>query len=192
MNKTLTFLHHLAVRVLFPKQLSFGIFFLNLTGTKQARSQLMQRLAHCPEHSLGHEVWAMLHRNGHDLVRHYESHDLKHVLLQYEQEPEDEIRMQAFMFGNSGFSLFSVVTFLMFVIYTPRVWRELPYHYRIGQNTAPIGHWTLEKYADYNVDDLRAKINLEQARLTAANQPITYFSLIDDWVWSLILRKLHD
>jgi ubiquinone biosynthesis protein Coq4 len=192
MKKILTFTHHFALRVLFSKQLSFGIFFLNLSGTKQARIQLMDRLAHCPERSLGREVWAMLHRNGHDLVRHYESHDLKHVLLEYEQEPEDEIRMQAFMFGNSGFSLFSIVTFLMFVIYTPRVWRELPYHYRIGRNTVPIGHWTLDMYAEYKVDDLRAQINLEQARQTASQQPKTYLSLIDDWMWSLVLRKLHD
>jgi hypothetical protein len=172
----------IALRVLFPRQLAVGAFFLNLTGSRRRRQLLMERLEQCPDGSLGREVWLLLRQNGYEPVTRYENHDLKHVLLGYRQEAEDEIRMQAFMFGNAGFSVFSVLTFLLFVVYTPRVWRELPFHYRSGALVAPIGHWTLATHAERDVAALRAQINLEQARLTAASLPGTYRSLVAEWM----------
>lgn len=176
------FTRRIALRTLFPRQLAAGIFCLNLIGSKRRREALMARIEACPEGSVGREVWAMLRKNGHGLVTRYEDHDLKHVVLGYPQEPEDEIRMQAFMFGNAGFSVFSVLTFLIFVVYTPRVWGELPFHYRIGALAGPVSDLQLESHAECQVAALRAQFNLEQARLTAASLPNTYQSLLIEWV----------
>lgn len=57
--------------------------------------------------------------------------------------------------------------FLSFVIWTPEVWPELPYHYRVGRLTAPIGDWRLEDVADRDLEALRTEIGLEAARRQA-------------------------
>jgi hypothetical protein len=181
----------IALRVLFPRQLAAGTFFLNLTGSRRRRRLLMAHLEQCPEGSLGRGVWLLLRQNGYEPVSRYEDHDLKHVLLGYRQEPEDEIRMQAFMFGNAGFSVFSVLTFLMFVVYTPGVWAELPFHYRSGALAAPIGHWTLETHGDCDLSDLQEQMQLEQARLTAASLPNTYRSILTEWVILVRLMRVY-
>ena len=153
-----------AHRVIFARQLDFGIFFLNLFGDKKEARRLFAMLEHCAEHTLGRTVWDMLQAKKLDFVPRYENHDLKHALLGYRQEAPDEIRMQAFMFGNAGFSLFSIATFLMFIPWTPDVWLEMPYHYRCGRLTKPIGHWHIEKFAHRNLEELRLEIGLEEAR----------------------------
>lgn len=153
-----------AHRVIFDRLLAFGIFFLNLFGDRQKAKAQMAMLENCAENTLGCAVLTMMRAKNLEFVPWYENHDLKHALLGFRQEAPQEICMQAFMFGNSGFSLFSVFTFLLFVIWTPDVWQELPYHYRCGRLTAPVGHWRIEDYAHRDLKALRLEISLERAR----------------------------
>ena len=153
-----------AHRVIFARQLAFGVFFLNLFGDKKESRRLFESLEYCAEGTLGHSVWHMLHSKHLDFVPGQENHDLKHALLGYRQEAPEEMRMQAFMFGNAGFSLFSVSTYLSFIIWTPDVWRDLSYHYYCGRLTKPIGHWHIEAFAHRNLEELRLEIGLEEAR----------------------------
>ncbi len=162
-------------RYLFPGQLAFGVFFLNLFGNRTRTRALLQSLEPCPEGSLGREIWLLLRSRNLELVPWYERHDLKHVLLGYPPYPPDEIRMQAFMFGNAGFSPVYTLIFLLFVIWTPEVWPELPYHYRVGQLTRPVGDWDIERFAHRNVAELRLDIGLEQARRQAAAEWMRFF-----------------
>lgn len=161
---------------IFPAQLAFGVFFLNLFGNRCRLRALLADLEHCPEGSLGRELWLTLRAKNLELVPWYERHDLKHILLGYPQYPPDEIRMQAFMFGNAGFSLVHTLIFLSFVVWTPAVWLELPYHYRVGQYTQPIGHWQLDQYAHRDLAALRAEIGLDNARYRATAEWMAVFT----------------
>lgn len=165
----------LSYRYFFPGQLAFGVFFLNLFGNRKRTRALLHALEPCPEGSLGRGIWLFLHERGLELVPGYERHDLKHVLLGYRAYPPDEMRMQAFMFGNAGFSLAHTLIFLSFVVWTPEVWLELPYHFRVGRLTRPIAHWTIEYFAHRDLADLRAEIGLEQARRQAAAEWMRIF-----------------
>ncbi len=176
-----------AHRVVFVRQLNFGIFFLNLFGNKKAASRRLVALEHCAPGTLGRNIWDMLQANNLDFVPYYETHDLKHALLGYRQEAPDEIRMQAFMFGNAGFSLFSIGTFLLFVIWTPDVWSELLYHFRSGRLTKPIGHWQVEEVAHRDLEELRLEIGLEEAREKARNRN----NRASTWSFSPRLRPIR-
>ena len=57
------------------------------------------------EGTLGKEIAKCLKENNLNLVPNYESHDLKHTLLNFKMTPLDEIRMQAFMIGNGNWSI---------------------------------------------------------------------------------------
>jgi ubiquinone biosynthesis protein Coq4 len=154
---------HVCHNLIFHHQLGFGIYFLNLFGDRQSASRRLVALTDCPAGTLGHAIFQMMKKNYLDFVPWYESHDMKHALLGYQQKPPDEIRMQAFMFGNAGFSLFSVFTFLLFVLWAPDTWRDLLKHYRAGQYTRPIAHLILEDVAHQQLEDLRMEIGLYKA-----------------------------
>ena len=174
-----------AHRVIFARQLDFGIFFLKLFGDKEEAKRLFALIENSAEGTLGRSVWDMLHAKHLDFVPSYENHDLKHALLGYRQEAPEEIRMQAFMFGNAGFSLFSIATFLMFILWTPDVWLEMPYHYRCGRLTKPIGHWHIEAFAHRDLEALRLEIGLEVAREQARHCK-------NDQTWGAFLAKLKE
>lgn len=154
---------HFFHQKVFHYQLAFGIFFLNLFGNRELAKKRMEAIAQCAPGTLGYSIYNLMISNNLDFVPWYEGHDMKHALLGYRQQASDEIRMQAFMFGNAGFSCFSILTFLMFVIWTPDTWADLPQHYRAGKLTRPIGHWVLEDVMHSDIDMLRREIGLAAA-----------------------------
>ena len=102
-------------------------------------------------------------RNGFDFVPYYEKHDLKHVLLGYDAAAPEEMCMQAFMFGNAGFRPFIKLFTIIFLIWTPDAWRELPYHFLIGRFTKPIGGLRVEDLAHRDLQAVRNEIGLMEA-----------------------------
>ena len=152
---------HLRHNVIFPTQLAFGIRLLRYWGNQHYCQQLQQSLAKLPEGTVGKTLWTMLAQQQLTLVPYYEKHDLKHAVLGYSTHPCDEMRMQAFMFGNAGFAPFVTLVFCAFIIWTPEVWHELPYHYRIGKKTPSIAAWRIEDLATYNLAALRQSIRLD-------------------------------
>jgi ubiquinone biosynthesis protein Coq4 len=149
--------------VIFPKVLAFGVFFMKLFGDKHYCKQLKISLLQYPPGTVGHEMLCFFERYGFDFVPYYEKHDLKHVLLGYDATAPDEMRMQAFMFGNAGFRPFIKLFTIIFLIWTPDVWRELPYHFLIGRFTKPIGGLRVEDLAHRDLQEVRNEIGLMEA-----------------------------
>ena len=149
--------------VMFPKQLAFGVFFLKLFGDKNYCKQLKIKLLQCPNNTVGHEMLCFLTTNGFELVPYYEKHDMKHVLLGYGTSATEEMYMQAFMFGNAGFQPIGTLIFLSFLVWTPYILSELPYHFLIGRFTKPVGGLRVEDLAHCNLLELRQEIGLKEA-----------------------------
>ncbi|MET0637944.1 MAG: hypothetical protein ABWZ25_18070 [Chitinophagaceae bacterium] len=114
-----------------------------------------EKLSQLPEGSLGRDIADCLEAHGLRLVPGYESHDLKHVLLGYQMNPVDEIRLQAFMLGNGNYSWASFAIFFFGAFFLPDMWRTFVIDYRAGRSTAPIKDWTIEQYATSRTSTLR-------------------------------------
>ena len=109
-----------------------------------------------PAHSVGREMARMLDKNGLRLIPHYEEHDLKHLLLGYKMTTEDEIRMQAYLFGNGNRSA-SCLLFLSSGLLLPTLWNVLYEDYQKGKQAPSIYSLRLEDCLSDLTDDLRQK-----------------------------------
>lgn len=109
--------------------------------------------------TLGKEIVTCLDNHGLTFVPNYESHDLKHVLLDYKMTAEDEIRMQAFMLGNGNYTIPCFAILIFGAILLPDLWPTFYKDYRKGRNSIPISKWTIEDYAKSNSSELRLKLN---------------------------------
>ena len=69
--------------------------------------------------TLGKDIANCLEKNNLRFVPNYESHDLKHVLLDFKMTPVDEIRMQAFMLGNGNYSIPGFAIFIFGALLLP-------------------------------------------------------------------------
>ncbi len=108
---------------------------------------------------LGKEIADCLDNHKLTLVPNYESHDLKHVLLDYKMTAEDEIRMQAFMLGNGNYTIpcFAILGFGAILL--PDLWSTFYHDYKKGRKSIPISSWRIEDYAKSNINELRLKLN---------------------------------
>ncbi len=160
MKKLKCLFYNLRCKVIFPNQLAFGVFFLKLLGNQKYCRRLARQVASAPAGSVGEALQNFMQKHQFEFVPYYEKHDLKHAILGFAAEAQDEMRMQAFMFGNAGFSPMITLIYLTFVIWTPEMWSEIPLYYYIGQKTAPIAHYTVEDLLDKNLLEFRQEIGL--------------------------------
>ena len=95
------------------------------------------------EGTLGKQIANSLKENNLNLVPNYESHDLKHSLLNFKMTPLDEIRMQAFMIGNGNWSIPSLAIFIYGAILLPSKWKIFVEDFKEGRNAIPIKYLSL-------------------------------------------------
>ena len=108
--------------------------------------------------TLGKEIANCLDTHNLTLVPKYESHDLKHVLLNYKMTAEGEIRMQAFMVGNGNYSIPSFAILIFGAILLPDLWSTLNSDFKKGRKSVGISKWTIEKFAHRNLTELRTEL----------------------------------
>jgi len=117
--------------------------------------QKARQLKELPNGTLGKDIANCLEKNNLRLVPNFESHDLKHVLLNFKMTPVDEIRMQAFMLGNGNYSIPSFAIFIFGALLLPDLWTTFYKDYKNGLNSKPIKTWTIEEYAHCQTSTLR-------------------------------------
>ncbi len=115
-------------------------------------------LSKLPEGTLGKDIADCLQKHDLKMVAGYESHDLKHVLLNYKMAPLDEIRLQAFMLGNGNYSIPSFAIFIFGASLLPFQWRTFYRDYQEGCRTQPISTWTIDEFAHCDTNRLRQMI----------------------------------
>lgn len=117
--------------------------------------QKARELQKLPHGTLGRDIGDCLERNNLRLVPNYESHDLKHVLLDFKMTPVDETRMQAFMLGNGNYSIPSFAIFIFGAFLLPDLWTTFYKDFKNGRKAKPISSWTIEEYAHCQTSTLR-------------------------------------
>lgn len=149
--------------IIFTTQLNIAVSVLNFFGDKSKCERLMKEMAGSSDNTLGKTLYKIMSENNLELVPWYKEHDLKHALLGYKMEAPDEMRMQCFMWGNAGFSLFTTVITIFFIIWTPEMWPDARYHYRAGKLVKNVTRYRLESSIYSDLSEIRKEIELEKA-----------------------------
>ncbi|MDI9310084.1 MAG: hypothetical protein QM535_07705 [Limnohabitans sp.] len=145
-------------RQIIKKSFNFSVWTIEQFHDKNYYADKVNELRKYPIGTLGYDIAKCLDENKLGLVPNYESHDLKHVLLDFKMTPVDEIRMQAFMLGNGNYSVpcFAILTFG--VILLPDEWLLFYKDFKRGRLAKPISTWTIEKYAKFQTQTLREQV----------------------------------
>jgi hypothetical protein len=145
---------HIA-RAIIKKSFHLSVWTIEQFHDIALYEQKARQLQELPDGTLGRDIANCLEKNGLRLVPNYESHDLKHVLLDFKMTPVDEIRMQAFMLGNGNYSIASLAIFVFGALFLPDLWKTFYKDFVNGRNSKPISTWTIEEYAYCQTSTLR-------------------------------------
>ncbi len=149
----------LCQEVAVPRQLALGIFFLRLFGDRDRTRRREERLCRCAVGTVGRALRGFLAARGLHLVPGYERHDLKHVLFGFGTDPPDEMRMQAYMWGNAPLGLDSALG-VLFLVWTPDIWRELPALCRRGRAAPRLDRLDFDAVMDADLEGLRQRLGI--------------------------------
>ena len=105
----------------------------------------LEELASFPEGTLGHDLAAYLKKKNFRLLRNYERHDCKHLILGYEMDECGEARMQFYFLGNRHYSLPVLLTVIICFILMPEHWRQFIRDFKKGRSGRTFDD------ADYNI-----------------------------------------
>lgn len=109
-----------------------------------------------PAGSLGAATAAFLEQRHFTLLPQYEIHDMMHTLLGYGTTTTEELRLQAFMWGNHSASLEGRVLLLIGLVTLPELWAILAADYRRGRRAAyQLSYWDFLALLSYDIEQLR-------------------------------------
>lgn len=145
-------------RKIIKQSFDFSVRTIEFCSKMESYNEKVSELRKLENGTLGKEIADCLDEHHLTLVPKYESHDLKHVLLDYKMTAEDEIRMQAFMVGNGNYSLPSFSILFFGAILLPDLWSIFYSDFTKGRKSIAISEWTIEKYAHRNLIELRAEL----------------------------------
>jgi len=133
----------------------FSVWIIESFTSNSELKLKLEKLDNLDEGTVGKEIANCLKANNLNFVPYYESHDLKHVLLDFKMTPLDEIRMQAFMLGNGNWSVPSVAIFMFGALLLPSKWPLFVQDFRKGRAAIKIKDWAIEDYANRQLDELK-------------------------------------
>ncbi|WBX75324.1 hypothetical protein PG911_11720 [Tenacibaculum ovolyticum] len=145
-------------RKIIKQSFDLSVSTIEFFSKMEPYEQKVSELRNLEKGTLGKEIAECLDNHNLTLVPKYESHDLKHVLLNYQMTAEDEIRMQVFIVGNRNYSIPSFAILIFGVILLPDLWRTFYSDFKKGKNSIGISEWSIEKYATRNLTELRAEL----------------------------------
>jgi hypothetical protein len=154
----------LRLKIIFPAQLKFAVFLLNIFGNTKECDEIFQQMSNQPPNTLGKNLFEIMQKNKIKLVPWYKEHDLKHSLLGYRMNTLEEMRMQCFMWGNAGFFCFNTIIAAFFIIWTPEMWGDAPYHFNAGKLVKKLTELKLENCIHTDLVELRNEIEFGNAQ----------------------------
>lgn len=145
------------------KSFYLSVWTIEQFSNPEKLKEKVEKLDQLEEGTLGKEIAKCLKENNLNLVPHYESHDLKHALLNFKMTPLDEIRMQSFMIGNGNRSIPSLAIFIFGAMLLPNKWKLFRKDFQEGKKAIPIKSWSIEAFADRPINELRKKVFISNA-----------------------------
>ena len=93
----------------------------------------MSDLEAFPEDTLGKDLVEYLKKMNFKLLRNYERHDCKHIILGYEMDEVGEARMQFYFLGNRHYSVPVISTVIICFVLMPEHWSAFFEEYKKGK-----------------------------------------------------------
>lgn len=127
---------------------------LQLLVARNCCRQKMTYMRSLPAHTVGHDLAQMLDSKGLKLIPGFAKHDLDHLILGYDMDPEDELCMQAYLIGNGRWQP-QVFLFLSSAVLLPGLWGSLWAHYKLGRRSPALKSLRLDDCVTQNTDHVR-------------------------------------
>ena len=137
---------------------SFGLPVLKRIVKPNLLRYSKDELASFNDNTFGKDIYLFLAKHNMNLLNHFETHDAKHVLLDYGVSDIEEAKMQFFFLGNGTYSIpvFSATTFCLFLL--PKQIPQFIKAFKRGRKCPNIKHIKLEDFLFENTSDLKLKL----------------------------------
>jgi len=113
-----------------------------------------------PENSLGKKLIDSMDRNQIPFKPNLVRHDLKHVLLGYQMNMPDELRIHAFLIGNRSYNPMAITYLLICVAIVPEVIPMLRKDFKRGRKAICLKDIPLENYIESDLITCQKKWRL--------------------------------
>lgn len=111
------------------------------------------KMSQMPKGTIGKDIADMLIKGNMKLIPKFENHDLKHLILGFQMTPTDEVKMQAYLFGNGNRTIFCILP-LLTGIFHPSLWEEYYQAYKNGKKAPCILNLSIEECIHQNTSDI--------------------------------------
>lgn len=106
---------------------------------KNRAKNILNALKLLPEGTIGSDLYKMLNNNKLKVILKFENHDLKHIILGYGMTSIEEIKMQAYLFGNGNKTIYCIL-FLASGLIFPEEWTAFYREYKKGKKSIYINN----------------------------------------------------
>ena len=120
-----------------------------------------EQLLALPDRTLGKDLALYLQKKNFRLLRNYERHDCKHIILQYEMDELGEACMQFYFLGNRHYSVPVVSTVFMVFFLMPEHWKQFYTEFKKGRKAPTFDGADFGKLVLMNTETLRKQYTFQ-------------------------------
>ena len=143
------------------QMIKWSVPFLNIFRNPAPWPYSLDELSHMDPGTLGNELYLFLSSRDLGYLPKYEIHDAYHALLGYSTTVTEEIRLQAFMWGNGNSTFAGRVLLILGFIIFPGKHHLLRADYRKGKRAKPLKDYPVATMIPKDIHQLRAELCIE-------------------------------
>jgi ubiquinone biosynthesis protein Coq4 len=140
------------------KLIQWSVPFLNLFRSPPVWPFSFDDLKAMDENSLGFHLYAFLNSRGFNYLPKYEIHDAYHTLLGYGTTSIEELKLQAFMWGNKNSTFAGRVLFIIGLILFPTKYKLFKVEIIRGKKAKALKEYDVIEMIDQPLLQLREEL----------------------------------
>ncbi|WP_425641056.1 hypothetical protein ACPUEK_13505 [Marinomonas gallaica] len=143
------------------KLIEWSVPILNLFRNPEEWPYPFEQLNEFEDHTLGKALYNFLNSRNLGYLPKYEEHDTYHVLLGYGTSVTEELKLQAFMWGNKNSTFAGRVLFIIGYIVFPSKHSLLKREMIRGSNAKPLSGILVASMIPMNLLELRSNLCID-------------------------------
>ncbi|MEY4589737.1 MAG: hypothetical protein RL497_1813 [Pseudomonadota bacterium] len=143
------------------KLIRWSVPFLNIFRNPEAWPYSLEALERMDKESLGWALFDFLNSRGLGYLPKYEIHDSYHALVGYGTTVTDELKLQAFMWGNKNATFAGKTLFIIGYIVFPGKHKMLQKEISRGKKAMPLSSVDISKMMHKNLTSLRKDLCID-------------------------------